>query len=105
MTTNTTKRALIHHGVDESKANEATRTARWNDLRTSNWLSTTQVWSWDDGDAIVVITGYLPSVHSYVVIRIGQEVNFVEGVGLKSAMSAFGLDLADFYITTEQEAA
>ena len=104
MATNS-KRALIHHGINESKVNEATRAARRTDLRTADWISTTQVWSWDGGDAIVVVTGHLPNVVTCVVIRIGREINFVERAGLKGAMSAFGLDLADFYITTESEAA
>lgn len=105
MTTATTKKPLIHHGVDSSKVSALTLEARWGDIRTSPWYSTTQVWAWDGGDAIVVVTGRSPYVTNYVVLRLGNEIHFVEGVGLKYAMESFGINFKDYYITTELELA
>jgi len=99
----TSKKPLIHHGVDSSKVSPLTLNARWDDLRTCTWLSTTQVWSWDGGDAIVVVTGHCPNATNYVVLRVGNKVHFVEGVGVAKAMSAFGFDSKDYYIATEPE--
>jgi hypothetical protein len=105
MATETTKKPLIHHGYDQSKASKLTFEARWSDPRTSPWYSTTQVWSWEGGDAIVVVTGHFPRATNYVVLRVGNQVHFVEGVGVAKAMAAFGFDPKDYYITTELDLA
>ena len=102
----TSKKPLIHHGYDTSKVSTLTLNARWEDLRTSRWLTTTQVWSWEGGDAIVVVTNdYYGRPTNYVVLRVGNEIHFVEGVGVAKAMASFGFDPKDYYITTEAEMA
>jgi hypothetical protein len=87
MTTTTSKKPLIHHGYDTSKVSTLTLNARWEDLRTSRWLITTQVWSWKGGDAIVVVTNdRYGRPTNYVVLRVGDQIHFVEGVGVLKAM-------------------
>jgi hypothetical protein len=81
-------KSLRHHGVDESRVHEDTQHLRWSDPRTSSWVSTTQVWSWDNGDAIVVIVGNTP----FVVIRNGDKVQILPADSVNAAMASVGLD-------------
>ena len=99
----TLKKPLIHHGIDESKVAELTKNERWIDPRTSHWSSTTQVWSWEGGDAIVVLTGCIGEAMNYVVMRLGDKVHLVAGTGLAGAMRAFGIDLNDYFITIRRD--
>ena len=89
---------LRNHGIDESKASKETQLVRRTDYRLMFWISTTQVWSWDGGDAIVVVVGEARESHSVVVLRIGDKVHVVECMGLATAMDAYGLDSKSFQI-------
>ncbi len=79
-----------HHGTNEEAVHSDTRLVRWTDIRTCNWISTTQVWSFDGGDAIVVVTGTCPNTSAFTVLRIGEKVHVVEA-SLSDSMKAFGL--------------
>lgn len=101
-----TKQILLHHGYDESKASEATRRIRQSDVRTRYQAATTQVWSWEGGDAIIIFApeaavGYL----GYAVIRVQDDVQVIECDGLKAALRWFNINLSDYTITTEAELA
>lgn len=86
------------HGNDASKAHKRTREVRYTDARVAGWLSTTQVWTWHGGDAIVVVTGRLPRTQTYIVLRLKDKVHVVEGVGLNAALQAHGLDPKKFEV-------
>jgi len=89
---------LYHHGDNESKASKLTQAARWSGP-TARWLCATQVWSWEGGDAIVVVTGRFPSpTVPYVVLRIGDKIHHVADASLHTAMQAFGLNPKDYQI-------
>lgn len=89
---------LRHHGNDETKVHSDTLLVRNTDYRTAPWYSTTQVWSWEGGDAIVVVVGDIRNSYAVVVLRIGDKVHVVEQASLCSAMDAFGLDSKSYKI-------
>lgn len=62
---------------------------RLNDDRVAPWLSTTQAWTFDGGDAIVVVTGALPAVRTFVVVRRGSEVRVLEASSIVAALAAW----------------
>ena len=95
---------LYHHGYDANKASKLTQEARWTSHQTAMWISTTQVWSWDGGDAIVVATGHLPYATTHVVIRIGDKVTVMEG-SLNTAMLAHGIDPKEYVAVAASQAA
>lgn len=74
-----------------------TKVVRYTDLRVCDWLSTTQAWAWEGGDALVVLTGRCPYVQDYTVIRTGDKVQVIPG-SLAMAMSAIGMNVKDFDI-------
>jgi hypothetical protein len=80
-------------GNDLNEAHADTRAVRWSDLRTCNSLTTTQVWKWRGGDAIVVLANdpYSRLPKSYVVIRKGKKVQVIEGA-LHDALLATGTE-------------
>lgn len=91
-------KTLRHHGIDESKAHSDTQIVRRTHYLTCGWYSTTQVWSWDGGDAIVVMTGKLDRAEAVVIIRIGDQVHAVRDASVSSAMDAFGLESNSYKI-------
>ncbi len=91
-------KTLNHHGDNESKVHSDTQLVRRTDWRTAPWYSTTQVWSWDGGDAIVVMTGRLGNAKAVVVLRVGDKVHVVEDASLNSAMMAFGINTTGWKI-------
>lgn len=96
----TTKSSLYHHGIDASKLSKEILEARWQDPRTSRWLTTTQVWSWKGGEAIVIVThDDYGRPGSYVVMRLGKNIHFVENSSLADAMRAFDIDIKSYRIT------
>lgn len=84
--------------VSEKDVSPQTIAARWDHPVTSQWLSATQFWAWDGGDAIVVVTGHIPYVSCWVVIRIGVKIRTVEAKGLKQAMGEVGLNFEEFEV-------
>jgi hypothetical protein len=88
-----TKQVTLH-GTDTTKVAQITFNERWQHERTRTQLATTQVWTWDDGDAIVVVTNEYP----IVVIRVGGVVSVVYGCcgGLQDAMRFVGLDPREY---------
>lgn len=76
-------------GYDELHAD--TKAVRWEDARTSGWLTTSTCFAWKGGEAVGVVTGHHPNVRCYTIIRLGKKVSVVEG-SLRDAMRAFGLD-------------
>jgi len=81
---------LHHCGDDMNKAHELTRAMRWNDYRVCNSLSTTQVWKWHGGDAIVVVANdHYGRLTGYSVVRMGKKVQVFEGA-IKPVLEALG---------------
>lgn len=85
-------KTIWHHGCDESKASAKTQEVRRTHQFTAQWISTTQVWSWKGGDAIVVMTNTFGRPNSVVVLRIGDKVHVVTDASVNSAMKAYGLE-------------
>lgn len=52
----------------------------------------TQTWTWDGGDAIVVLTGGFKRPVTYVVLRLGDVVKIYEARGLMHALEQAGED-------------
>ena len=82
---------LSHHGDDESKVSSDLRCYRWCDYRSALSI-TTQVWSWEGGEAIVFVYGPVGDSHTVVVLRVGDRFHTVQDVGLKVAMEAYGFE-------------
>jgi hypothetical protein len=80
--------------VPQEQVDPRTSRVRYSHPDVCHWFPTTQAWTWDGGDALVVVTGHCPYTQCYVVLRIGDEVHVVPAGGLDSAARAFGLDLA-----------
>jgi len=89
---------LHHHGVNVNAVDKRTFAMRYGHYDTACWLSTTQVWSWKGGDAIVVMTGSIGAAQAYVVIRQGDKVQVLPADGLSRAMEAVGLNPKEFQI-------
>lgn len=94
MNTNS-KKALNHHGVNISKAHSDTQCVRYSHHIVGFSLSTTQVWSWKGGDAIVVVVG--PQGDGWTVIRNEGTVTAVPG-SLHVAMQAVGMDPSEYEV-------
>ena len=92
---NNAKKPLRHHGNDYKGLHSDTVCLRWTHVIMSESLSTTQAWSWDDGDAIVVVSG--PRGEAWTAIRNEGVVTAVPG-SLNDAMGAIGLDPNEFEI-------
>jgi hypothetical protein len=84
---------LNHHGYDTTKAHSDTVCVRYSHHIVGMSLTTTQVWSWDGGDAIVVVVGN-PG-EGWTVIRHENHVTVVPG-SLHVAMRAVGLDPSEY---------
>lgn len=56
--------------VEFNNVDNATIRKRWSDYKTSGWDSTIQGWRWDEGDALLVATGDIQRVATYIVLRI-----------------------------------
>lgn len=79
-----TLRIVSHEAIAQK-----TKDVRYNDFRTSGWLGESQRWQWEGGDALVVVTGRLPNVTCYTVIRVGNSVHVLEG-SLNQALRSLG---------------
>lgn len=75
--------------INPSNVDTSTLAVRLSDGRVAPWYSTTQAWAFDGGDAIVVVTGYLPDVRTYVVLRRGGEVRVLEARSIVAALEAW----------------
>lgn len=100
-------KTLVHLGDDQSAVDLRTVEARWSHPSTKNWLITTQAWAWDEGqcDALVVLAEnyYRTSSVSFVVIRMGDRIEVVEG-SLHAVMGAFGYAPSDYTIKSRMAA-
>lgn len=79
-------------GDDMNKAHELTRAKRWSDMRVCNSLTTTQVWKWRGGDAIVVLAKdpYSSTPKGYSVVRMGKKVEVYEGA-IRPVLEGLGI--------------
>lgn len=92
-------KALYHHGVNTSKAHPDTVHLRYMHEVTGMSLSTTQVWSWEGGDAIVVVVGRVGE--GWTVIRNDGKVTAVPAP-LRGAMAAVGMDPTEYEIVVPE---
>jgi len=74
--------------VTQDATDPRTLHIRRTDARVWSWAAT-QAWTFDGGDAIVIVAGHLPRVDTYVVLRLGDVVRVVEAVGLVAAYNQF----------------
>lgn len=89
----------LYLGCDERNAHVSTQQERWRNPTTGASLTTTQVWTWSGGDAIVVVCNTLRQRNSSaVVIRVGKKITVISDASLNSAMQAVGLNPSDFKI-------
>jgi hypothetical protein len=80
-------------GSDLELIDQRTVTERHISSETAHIIGHTQVWQWDNGDAIVVITNRIGEPCSAViVIRAGDEIRAIPCGGLDQAMRCMGLD-------------
>ena len=67
-----------------------TLAAKAADPRVATWLSG-QLWAWEGGDAMTVLTGGLyPDQITYFVIREGDKVEIVEAQSISKALEERG---------------
>ena len=85
-------------GSDLKKIAPETVSARY--LQLGHVIGHTQVWKWDGGDAIALVTNMLGEPPAgAVVIRVGDTVEvFFDVQGLSGAMRAMGLDPTSFQV-------
>lgn len=81
---------INHHGCDILKASELTRKTLRTHPTTAYQFAITQVWSWADGDAIVLVVGDLGHSVGVVVLRLGDKCHVVRDASLNSALAAYG---------------
>lgn len=92
MTTLATLATLLIHIPSEAEVHASTWAAKSAHPITSNWLSG-QLWAWDGGDAITVITGGFfgtPSHRVFFVVRLGDDTHVVEAESFKEVMEGLG---------------
>jgi hypothetical protein len=89
-----TTKKLNHHGVNVDMAHSDTRCVRYTHPIIGESLSTTQVWSWEGGDAIVVVTG---RGDAWTVIRHEDLITAVPA-SLHDAMRAVGVDPEEYQV-------
>jgi hypothetical protein len=92
MTTLATLATLLIHIPSEAEVHPSTWAAKAAHHITSRWLSG-QLWAWDGGDAITVLTGGLsgtPDSRVFFVVRLGDNVRVVEAQSFKEAMESLG---------------
>jgi hypothetical protein len=83
---------LLIHIPSEAEVHPSTWAAKAAHHITSRWLSG-QLWAWDGGDAITVLTGGLygaPDHRVFFVIRLGDNVHVMESQSFKDAMESLG---------------
>ena len=84
---------------DLERIDPRTVSERYLNPQTAYWIGHTQVWQWDGGDAITVITNHAGEPCSgSVVIRVGDQISTIPCSGLFSAMKCMGLDPKEFKI-------
>lgn len=76
--------------VAQEAVDERTQQLRYSHPSCCSWFPTTQAWSWDGGDALVVITGRGRGVQCYVVLRFENELHVVAAGGVCQALRVFG---------------
>jgi hypothetical protein len=81
-----------------SDIDKRTQAIRYEHPIIRHWV-TTQCWTWDGGDAMVVMVGAGAESTVYVAIRVGDEVQVVRAEGVNQAMRAVGLDPSTFTTT------
>jgi roadblock/LC7 domain-containing protein len=89
---------------DFSKVSASTTKEFHSHLITRDWTPN-QFWSWYGGDAIVTMTGSLPSTQVYVTLRIGKTVKTVAARGLVEALRWEGIEMDGLVIRTKAKAA
>lgn len=79
-------------------SNDVSKAPRTNEFRLADqrlqYLPTvTQVWTWDGGDAIVVMGGraWDGTVPCYVVVRLGDNIRIVEAQSVNKALNFLGI--------------
>jgi len=83
---------LLIHVPDMAEVHASTKEAHASHPIAWRWLSG-QLWAWDGGDAITVVTGghYGSEDHRvFFFIRLGAEVHAVEARSFKDAMEQLG---------------
>lgn len=92
----TPKKAVLRvkaRGDDVSVVHKSTLALRFSDYRVRTSLTTTQVWTWKGGDAIIVLAAdpYSRLPKGYTVLRIGKKVEVYEGP-LAHALRTAGIE-------------
>lgn len=92
-----TSLTLRHLGASLKEIAPSTIALRHSDYRVASWLGQTQTWAWKmgkvQGDAIVVTTGQIGNVRSYMVLRLGSfhTVVDISGGGIAGFFRSYGV--------------
>lgn len=84
---------------DLERIDPRTVSERYLNSKTAYWVGHTQVWQWDGGDAITVITNHAGEpCQGTVVIRVEDKICAIECDGLTDAMAIMGLNPKEFQV-------
>lgn len=78
-----------YEGIDPRTVEE-----RYSNYLTKGWLSTTQAWSWDGGDAIVVMANdHWGQLTGLFVVRRGSRIHVIEAAsgGIQGVLRSLGV--------------
>lgn len=78
--------------TDISKVDQRTQYRRWSDPLTCGWLSTSQAWAFEGGDALVVVGELGGQVTGFTVLRLADKVSVFVG-SLHAALRAENIEL------------
>jgi hypothetical protein len=79
--------------VPFSEISQATKNAKNDHADTATWVHN-QCWAWEDGDALVVVTGRCPNTSCWCIVRFGGLVSVVEAPSIKAALLQLGFEMA-----------
>jgi len=86
-------------GSDLERIDPRTVSERYLNSKTAYWIGHTQVWQWEGGDAITVITNHAGEpCKGCVVIRVEDKVCAIECSGLMDALAIMGQDPKEFQV-------
>jgi len=84
---------LLINLVPEDKIDPRTWEAKFSHPVTRLWFSTTQMWAWEGGDALVVLTNnHYGEPECWIVLRMGDRFEVFAAPSIAAGLRAFGYE-------------